>query len=63
MDEQQPPVVPEAVRTAAYLIGAVCSLGIGPALAALGLPEAGVAVSALGGAASAIAFGYRPTRS
>ena len=62
MDEQKPPVVPEPVRTAAYLIGAVCSLGIGPALAAIGYPDAGVAVGALGGAASAIAFGYRPTR-
>lgn len=62
MDEQPTPTVPPVVRTVAYLVGIVLGVGVAPALLALGLvPAAGVA-AALSGAANAIAFGYRPTR-
>ncbi|MBU4213605.1 MAG: hypothetical protein KJ792_03005 [Actinobacteria bacterium] len=55
-------LVPPKVRTAAYVLGIVLGVGIAPALLAAGLTVwAGVA-AALAGGASAIAYGYRPTR-
>jgi hypothetical protein len=61
-NDETPPTIPPAVRTAAYIGGAVLGLGVAPALLSLGLTGwAGVA-GALAGAANALAFGYRPTR-
>ena len=57
-----PPAVPEGARTACYAAGTLLGLGVAPALLALGLTEWAAAVGPVGGAFSALAFGYRPTR-
>lgn len=56
------PTVPPKVRTGAYLVGIVVGVGVGPSLAAFGLDSWTAVASAVAGAASVIAFGYRPTR-
>lgn len=62
-DDQLPtPVIPERVRTAAYVVGTVVGIagaGIGTALE---LPDLAGVCSALAAACNALAFGYRPTR-
>lgn len=54
--------VPPAVRTWAYGIGTVVSIGVVPALIAAGLEVAAGIASGVAGGALALAFGYRPTR-
>lgn len=62
MDEQTP-TVPARVRTAAYIVGIVCALAVAPSLLAYGQEAAAAVAVAISGAANALAFGYRPTRS
>lgn len=64
MDEQQPaPAVPARVRTIAYVVGIVSALAVAPSLLAYGQEPAAAVAVAISGAANALAFGYRPTRS
>lgn len=60
--DDAPPTVPPALRTGAYIAGAVLGLGLAPALLALNLPQWAGVCAALAGAANALAIGYRPTR-
>lgn len=63
MDElEQVPTIPAAVRTWCYGVGTVLSIGVAPALLAAGQSVAAAVVGSLAGAATALAFGYRPTR-
>lgn len=62
MDEQPTPTIPARVRTWCYAIAVVLGIGVGPALLAAGQPVAAAVMAPLAGAASALAFGYRPTR-
>lgn len=63
MSEQLPtPVIPERVRTGAYVAGIVLGLGGVPSLVAVGAPALAAVAGALAGACNALAFGYRPTR-
>jgi len=63
MDEQPTPTVPPAVRTVAYVVGLTFGLAVAPSLIALDLPAWAAVAVAISGAANALAFGYRPTRS
>ena len=57
------PTVPVRVRTAAYVVGIVAALAVAPSLLAYGQEPAAAVAMAISGAANALAFGYRPTRS
>ena len=56
------PTVPARVRTVAYVVGIVAALAVAPSLLAYGQEAAAAVAVAISGAANALAFGYRPTR-
>ena len=61
MDEQPTPTIPPVVRTVTYVVGILAGAAVTP-LALAGLEVGAASAGALAGACSAIAFGYRPTR-
>jgi len=60
--DQDTPAVPPVVRTVAYLVGLTFGLAVAPALMAFDLIAWAAVAVAISGAANAVAFGYRPTR-
>lgn len=62
MSEDATPAVPARVRTWAYVVGIIAALAVAPSLLAYGLEPAAAVAVAISGAANALAFGYRPTR-
>ena len=63
MDTEQPtPTVPPIVRTVGYVVGLTFGLAVAPSLMAFDLIAWAAVAVAISGAANALAFGYRPTR-
>lgn len=61
-NETPAPVIPERVRTAAYIVGIVVGVAGGGIGVALELPGFAGVCAAISAACNALAFGYRPTR-
>lgn len=62
MDQQTAPVVPEVVRTVAYVVGLLAGLVVAPSLLAYDLAAPAAVAAAVSGGCNALAFGYNPMR-